>query len=151
MKWIDVKLIVYGSVIHNGPEWHFLWFWTWKLVLRLEIGVLVKCNPQYYWKGDRASNWHWSVDTILHLGNFGTYNGACVSNQRLENVLMWSFFVYTHYSNTHGILWVIFHTWDNVVFIFVRYKFPLVWLEYIKHYFRCNLFCQESCNTLNIM
>ena len=23
---------------------------------------------------------------ILHLGNFGTYNGACVSNQWLENV-----------------------------------------------------------------
>ena len=28
----------------------------------------------------------WSVDKILHLGNFGTYNGSCVSNQRLENV-----------------------------------------------------------------
>ena len=30
----------------------------------------------------------WSVDKILHLGNFGAYNGACVyiSNQRLENV-----------------------------------------------------------------
>ena len=26
------------------------------------------------------------IDEILHLGNFGTYNGACVSNQRLENV-----------------------------------------------------------------